>query len=78
LKFKHIIAAILVLVVLGSASLRDTGSDEIVAGNITSSDIITGLRTPNYNESNYIFLKDIENAKNVDVIKIHLEEQIKI
>jgi len=77
LKFKHIIAAILVLVVLGSASLRDTGSDEIVAGNITSSDIITGLRTPNYNESNYIFLKDIENAKNVDVIKVHFKNSFR-
>ena len=77
MKFKHIIAAILVLVVLGSASLRDTGSDEIVAGNITSSDIITGLRTPNYNESNYIFLKDIENAKNVDVIKVHFKNSFR-
>lgn len=68
------IAIILIIISWGIASSQDIISDDIVVGNITSSDQIADRITSSLNDSaNYTFIKDIGNAKDVEVINVHFK-----
>lgn len=58
------------LIPSGFASSKDITSDETIAGNTTAIDLIVDPWSSNFNElSTYTFIKDIGDAKSVEVIK---------
>ncbi len=62
------------LIPSGFASSKDITFDETFAGNTTAGDLIVDPRTSNFNESTtYTFIKDIGDAKGVEMIKVHFK-----
>jgi hypothetical protein len=62
-----------ILIPFGIASSKDITYDETITGNTTAMDLIADQKTSNFNESTYNFIKDIGDAKDVEVIKVHFK-----
>ena len=74
MKMVHILIMLLMLIPIGMASPENITPVDIIAGNITTSDLIADQRTSNFNEpATYAFIKDIGNTKGVEVIKVHFK-----
>ncbi|WP_367357870.1 S-layer protein domain-containing protein [Methanothrix sp.] len=74
MKIVPILIMLMMLIPWGIASPQDITPDEIIDGNITASDPITDQKTSNFNgSSNYTFIKDIGDAKGVEVINVHFK-----
>ena len=74
MKIVPILIMLMMLIPWGIASPQDISPDEIIDGNITASDPNTDQKTSNFNgSSNYTFIKDIGDAKGVEVINVHFK-----
>ncbi len=78
MKIVPILIMLMMLIPWGIASPQDITPDEIIDGNITASDPITNQKTSNFNgSSNYTFIKDIGDAKGVEVINVHFKNSFR-
>jgi hypothetical protein len=76
MKMAYILIMLMMQIPIGMASSQNITPDDviIITGNTTASDPIADSRTSNFNDpATYTFVKDIGNAKGVEVIMVHFK-----